>query len=197
MHSKVINSEEDEEKNDEEEEVVKKKAQLRGSLLRHTNFLFGGNLSKLTAFEPRLTHSCLSPPVCTWLRLKAVSDAALKCAIVTLGIEEILNKNDRKEFKDLSREHVEAAKSLKSCAMALQTGKADIIENVDTENETPDPFRMNLHTRTVVESTKSYLAALEGKNSGGESSGWGTETTWAEIKLNMLPFYTVGDTRNV
>ena len=169
----------------DEDDTTAQKRQLIGGLVRHTNILFGGNLAKLTAFEPRLSALGSSQLVCTWLRLKGVSDAVLKCVLVAIGIQEMVQENDPPELIQITKIHVEATESLKSCALALQTGKASMINEQPLEEASSmDPFRMKVHTKAVVEATKSYLLAMDGKSSG-------TFTTWNEIKFSLLPFYVV------
>lgn len=191
LHSNQISKEKGDE-NGGDEDTTKKKGQLKGSLVRHTNVLFGGNLAKLTAFEPRLSTVGSSLPVCTWFRLKGVSDAALKCVLVAIGIEELVHENDGPELIELTKIHVEATKSLKSCALALQTGKTSFINEEGLEKDSSsDPFRMKVHTKAVVDSTKSYVMAMDGKTSENDSHSFFSKKTWMEVKLSMLPFYVV------
>ncbi len=167
------------------------KRQILGGLVRHTNILFGGNLAKLTAFEARLSALGSSQPVCTWLRLKGVSDAVLKCVLVAVGIEEMIQESDPQELIQLTTIHVETTETLKSCGLALQTGKASFIKEQSLEETRVDPFRMKVHTKAVVESTKSYLLAMEGKSSESDTDGFFSKKSWMEIKYSLLPFYVV------
>jgi len=193
----LVNTDGEEVKNDGDEDATKKKLDLRGKLLRHANVLFGGNLATLTAFEPRLSRTGSSLPVCTWIRLKTMSDAVLKCVLVSIGIEELLKETDHEEFREIVKYHAHTTKSLKSCATALQTGKAAFDKDDQEEVfdcKAYDPFRMKVHTEAVVESTKSYLLAMDGRHSnhsGSPVSGFFSWATFNEIKLSILPFLFV------
>jgi len=204
LHSDEIHAKKDNNNNSNENEKdavdsTKQIQQIKGNLVRHVNVLFGGNLAKLTAFEPQLSMVCnASLPVCTWLRLKGVSDAVLKCVLVAIGIQELVHEQDDQQLMNLTKSHLEATKSLKSCALALQIGKTSCIVDVNKETTKEkkggsDPFRMNVHTKAVVESTKSYLLAMEGKRSTNtnDSDAFFSQKTLTEIKLSMLPFYVV------
>lgn len=193
MHSSDINKKNDDNDDTGGDDNTKKIQQLKGGLVKHVAILFGGNLAKLTAFEPQVSSACSSLPVCSWLRLKGVSDAVLKCVLVAIGIQELVNENDDKEFVEITKAHVEATKSLKSCALALQTGKSSCIVETTENKGVSDPFRMDVHTKVVVDSTKSYLLATEGKRSNNEndSGTFFSQRTLNEIKFSLLPFYVV------